>query len=137
MKPRSTPASVHAAESASPQSLDRVFSALSDSTRRGLLERLRERESTVCELAEPLAMSLPAVSKHLRVLETAGLLVRRVEGRTHFLKANPEPLAQAAEWIERHRRFWEGSFDRLEKLLEEPISGEEKPQKPTPKKKGH
>ncbi len=133
MKPHSTPVSVRTADISSPQSLDRVFSALSDSTRRGILERLRDRESTVSELAEPLDMSLPAVSKHLRVLEGAGLLVRRVEGRTHFLKANPKPLAEAIDWIERHRRFWEASFDRLEKLLEEPLSE----QKPTPKQKGH
>jgi DNA-binding transcriptional ArsR family regulator len=121
MKVRSTTSPVRASHYGSPQALDRVFSALSDTTRRGILERLRDRESTVSELAQPVAMSLPAVSKHLRVLEGAGLLLRRVDGRTHFLKANPEPLSQAAEWIERHRRFWEGSFDRLAKLLEEPI----------------
>ena len=65
-------------------------------------------------------MSLPAVSKHLRVLEDAGLLRRRVEGRTHFLAVNAKPLAQATDWLERQRRFWEGSFDRLAQLLEEP-----------------
>jgi DNA-binding transcriptional ArsR family regulator len=100
--------------------LDLVFAALSDATRRGILERLRTRESTVGELAEPLRISLPAVSKHLRVLEKAGLLQRRIAGRSHFLKANPKPLDRAERWIARHRQFWEGSFDRLEKFLQEP-----------------
>ena len=104
----------------SPLSLDLVFSALADATRRSILKRLRDREATVSELAEPLEMSLPAVSKHLRVLEDAGLLERRIEGRSHFLKVNPKPLNQAVQWIERHRQFWEGSFDGLEKLLEKP-----------------
>jgi DNA-binding transcriptional ArsR family regulator len=102
---------------ASRHSLDLVFAALSDPTRRGILERLRTRESTVCELAQPLRMSLPAASKHLRVLEKAGLLQRRIEGRSHFLRANLKPLDQAERWIAHHRQFWEVSFDRLEKLL--------------------
>lgn len=105
----------------SPQALDLVFSALADATRRSILQRLRDREATVTELAEPLAMSLPAVSKHLRVLEDAGLLERRIEGRSHFLKVNTAPLDRAMAWVEHHRQFWEGSFDRLEKLLAKPV----------------
>jgi DNA-binding transcriptional ArsR family regulator len=104
-----------------PLLLDLVFAALSDATRRGLLTRLIEGEATVGTLAEPLQMSLPAVSKHLRVLEDAGLLKRRIEGRTHYITANPKPLREAVNWIERHRQMWEGSFDRLAALLEQPL----------------
>lgn len=100
--------------------LDLVFAALSDATRRGLLTRLLEGEATVGDLAEPLKMSLPAVSKHLKVMENAGLLKRRVEGRTHYIQANPKPLREAVNWIEYHRQFWEGSFDRLAALVENP-----------------
>ena len=103
-----------------PLLLDLVFAALSDATRRGLLSRLIEGEATVGTLAEPLKMSLPAVSKHLRVLEDAGLLKRRIEGRTHYITANPKPLREAVNWIERHRQMWEGSFDRLAALVEQP-----------------
>ena len=103
-----------------PLLLDLVFAALSDATRRGLLTRLIEGEATVGSLAEPLQMSLPAVSKHLRVLEDAGLLKRRIEGRTHFISANPKPLREAVNWIERHRQMWETSFDRLAALVEQP-----------------
>src|SRR5260370_24472333 len=99
MKVRSTTSPVRASHYGSPQALDRVFSALSDTTRRGILERLRDRESTVSELAQPVAMSLPAVSKHLRVLEGARLLLRRLHTRTPFLKANPQPLRHPAVLI--------------------------------------
>jgi DNA-binding transcriptional ArsR family regulator len=112
--------------------LDLIFAALADATRRSIIEQLRKGEATVSEVAAPHDMSLPAVSKHLRVLEDAGLLRRRVEGRTHFLAVNAKPLAQATDGIERQRRFWEGSFDRLAKLLEEP---ETKPSPPPPKPK--
>lgn len=88
-------------------------------------------EASVSELAGPLHMSLPAVSKHLRVLEGAGLLNRRIEGRTHFISANPKPLRQAVDWIEHHRQFWEGSLDRLAALVEEP----KRPAKRQPKTK--
>ncbi len=104
-----------------PLLLDLVFTALGDATRRSIIERLRAQEATVSQLAEPLAMSLPAVSKHLRVLENAGLLERRIEGRTHYLKVNAKPITQAMKWMEYHRQFWADSFDRLEKLLEEPL----------------
>ncbi len=102
--------------------LDVIFAALADATRRRILEQLGGGEATVSQLAEPHAMSLPAVSKHLRVLEEAGLLERRVEGRVHYLKANPRPMRQAVDWIEHQSRFWQGSFDRLDELLRKPLS---------------
>lgn len=101
------------------QHLDAVFAALSDASRRHMLERLRQGEATVGELAEPLDMSLPAVSKHLRVLENAGLLQRRVDGRLHYISANASPLDQAMNWMEQQRQFWTGSFQRLEKLFKD------------------
>lgn len=115
-----------------PLLLDLVFAALSDATRRGLLARLVQGEATVGDLAAPLQMSLPAVSKHLRVLEDAGLLERRIEGRTHILNAQPKPLREAVNWIERHRRLWEASFDKLAELVEKPSPSdkESKPAKP-------
>jgi DNA-binding transcriptional ArsR family regulator len=114
-----------------PLLLDLVFAALSDATRRGLLTRLLEGEATVGSLAEPLQMSLPAVSKHLRVLEDAGLLKRRIDGRTHYISANPKPLREAVNWIERHRQMWEASFDRLAALVEQPPhSPAKEPNKP-------
>jgi DNA-binding transcriptional ArsR family regulator len=109
--------------------LDLIFAALADATRRAIIEQLRKGEATVGEVAAPHDMSLPAVSKHLRVLEDAGLLRRRVEGRTHLLTVNAKPLAQATDWLERQRKFWEGSFDRLATLLEDPAI---KPSLPPP-----
>lgn len=104
------------------QQLDAVFAALSDASRRQMLERLRQGEATVGELAEPLDMSLPAVSKHLRVLENAGLLKRRVDGRLHYISAHAAPLDQAMNWMEQQRHFWIGSFQRLEKLFQDAAS---------------
>ncbi len=98
--------------------LTATFSALADPTRRAILERLSEGSATVGELAEPLEMSLPAVSKHLKVLERAGLLERRREGRRHVMNLDPGPMAGAAEWLDCYRRFWEGSLDRLAAYLE-------------------
>lgn len=112
--------------------LDEVFYALSDPTRREILGRLTEGESTVKELAEPFDMSLPAVSKHLKVLERAGLLVREVDGRVHRMRLQPEGLKTASEWVDHYRRFWEVQLDRLEGFLavatsrsEERMSGDE------------
>ncbi len=115
--------------------LDSAFSALADGTRRAIVERLASGEACVTDLAAPFRMSLPAVSKHLRVLEDAGLVRRRREGRTHYLSLSGEPLGAAAEWLERHRRFWESSFDRLAAMLEkearaEKVSSKTKSQKP-------
>ena len=101
-----------------PAILTATFSALADPTRRAILERLSEGEAAVGELAEPLRMSLPAVSKHLKVLEQAGLLRRRRDGRRHIMNVDPRPMSEAAEWLETYRRFWEGGFDRLANYLE-------------------
>ncbi len=101
----------------SPAPLDRVFQALSDPTRRAILSRLSRGGATVGEVAEPFATSLNAVSKHLMVLERAGLLRRRVEGREHHLTLDPEPLQDAAKWIAYYRGFWERRLDALDALL--------------------
>ncbi len=98
--------------------LDLVFSALSDPTRRKILEHLARGEASVQEIAEPYDMSLPAVSKHLRVLEDAGLVTREREGRLHRMSLNSKPLREATAWLERYRAFWEGKFDALEKFLD-------------------
>ena len=100
------------------EDLSAVFRALADPTRREIVETLGKEERTVGELAEPLKMSLPAVSKHLVILEKAGLLERRKEGRNHHLKFNPESLTAATGWLETQRRFWEGSLDRLADYLD-------------------
>ncbi len=100
------------------EKLDDVFYALSDPTRREILGRLATGEATVKELASPFKMSLPAVSKHLKVLERAGLLIRQVEGRTHRISLQPEGLKSASEWVDHYRRFWEVQLDRLSAFLE-------------------
>lgn len=99
--------------------LDVTFAALSDPTRRSILARLARGESSVTELAEPHDMSLPAISKHLHVLEDAGLLKREKDGRIHRCQLNARPMKQAANWIARYERFWEGQFDSLAKYLNE------------------
>ena len=98
--------------------LDRTFAALADPTRRRILAHLARGDKCVTHLARPHAMSLPAVSKHLRVLEKAGLLRRRRYGRVHEMQLEAKPLKQAAEWVEEYRKFWEGSLDRLAEYLE-------------------
>ena len=98
--------------------LSGVFSALADPTRRAILARLTLGDSSVGELAEPFEMSLPAVSKHLKVLETAGLIEREVEGRVHRCQLNAAAMKDAADWIEHCRRFWEAQFDALSRYLE-------------------
>lgn len=105
--------------------LDATFGALSDPTRRAILARLARGEAMVTELAEPFAMSLPAISKHLRVLESAGLLQREIDGRVHRCRLAAEPMKNAAAWIAQYRAFWETQFNALEKYLEA-SSGEEK-----------
>ena len=99
--------------------LDSTFAALSDATRRGILARLASGEASVTELAKPYDMSLPAVSKHLRVLESAGLVTRRKDGRTQRCNLVAEPMKSAAEWIEHYRRFWEAQLDSLARYLED------------------
>jgi DNA-binding transcriptional ArsR family regulator len=100
--------------------LDGTFAALADPTRRAILARLSERESSVSELAGPFAMSLPAVMKHVDCLQRAGLIDARKEGRVRRCRLEAAPLAEAAEWITRYRRFWERRFDNLEAYLREP-----------------
>lgn len=100
------------------KTLNRTFAALADPTRRHILAHLADGDQCVTELARPHAMSLPAISKHLRVLEKAGLLRRRRYGRVHEMQLEAEPLKQAAQWVEKYRQFWEGSLDRLADYLE-------------------
>src|SRR5438477_11115218 len=100
------------------RTLDRTFAALADPTRRRILAHLTRGDQRVTHLAKRHAMSLPAVSKHLRVLENAGLLRRRRYGRVHEMQLDAKPLRQAAQWVEEYRRFWEGSLDRLAAYLE-------------------
>jgi len=97
--------------------LDGVFAALSDPTRRDMIARLSVRPHTVTELAEPHRMSLPAVAKHIRVLEQAGLLQSVKIGRARQCRLSPEPLAAAAEWIAHHHEFWEHRLDALDQYL--------------------
>ena len=98
--------------------LDRTFAALADPTRRRILAHLARGSHRVTHLARPHNMSLPAVSKHLRVLEKAGLLGRRRSGRVHEMELDARPLQQAAQWVGEYRKFWEGSLDRLAAYLE-------------------
>jgi DNA-binding transcriptional ArsR family regulator len=97
--------------------LSRTFAALADPTRRAILTRLAAGEATVTELAEPFAMTGPAVSKHLRVLEAAGLITRGRNAQWRPCRLNAEPLGEATEWLERYRAFWEAGFDRLDQHL--------------------
>ena len=104
----------------SSDTLNRIFSALSDPTRRAILEKLARGEASVTELAGPHDMSLPAISKHLRVLEEAGLIAREKHGRVHRLQLESKPMKDALVWIERYRKFWEEKFSALEKHLTTP-----------------
>lgn len=99
--------------------LNRLFSALSDPTRRAILANLAKAgESTITVLAEPFSMSLPAISKHIRVLENAGLLEREVHGREHRCRLQPRPLKDAVDWLAEYREYWEGQMDALARYLE-------------------
>jgi DNA-binding transcriptional ArsR family regulator len=102
----------------SSRTLNRTFAALADPTRRSILAHLARGDKCVTHLAKPHAMSLPAVSKHLRVLEKAGLLRRQRYGRVHEMRLDAKPLQQAAQWVEEYRKFWQGSLDRLAEYLE-------------------
>ncbi|MGH9367505.1 MAG: ArsR/SmtB family transcription factor [Thermoanaerobaculia bacterium] len=115
--------------------LDSTFGALADPTRRAILARLSESpEASVSQLAEPFAMSLPAISKHLKVLEGAGLIGRRRQGRVHHLRLLPAPLDAATEWIARYRKFWEEKLDALDRYLKEPRKEEDRPWPPHPRR---
>ena len=111
--------------SESEKNLDSVFSALADPTRRAILARLMLGQATVSEVAQPFDVSLPAISKHLSVLEEAGLLIREKDGRIRRCRLVAEPMRDAAQWITRYRTFWEGQLDALGEFLSESINKEE------------
>ncbi len=106
--------------------LDLTFSALSDPTRRAILSMLASGEKSVTDLAEPFRMTLPAVSKHLKVLQRAGLVSQSREAQWRPCRLEAKPLKDAADWIEHYRRYWEESFDRLDEYLREVQSKEKK-----------
>src|ERR1700682_1774908 len=108
----------------SPERLNSTFAALADPTRRAILARLASGEASVTKLAKPFEMSLPAISKHLKVLERAGLIVRGREAQWRPCRLEAGPLKDASDWLEHYRRFWERSFDRLEDYLRE-LQGKE------------
>ena len=102
-----------------PRGLDATFAALADPTRRAILARLASGEASVNQLAEPFAMSQPAISKHLKVLEKAGLISQARDAQRRPRRLEAAPLAAATEWLESYRQFWEASYERLDALLEE------------------
>lgn len=118
----------------SQRTLDRTFAALSDSTRRAILARLAQGEATVGELARPFRVSRPAISKHLRVLEHAGLVQRERDGRVSRCELDAEPMRDAAEWIGRYREFWSDRLDSLARYLER--EGTAQTRRPQPRKRG-
>jgi len=109
-----------------PGGLDATFAALADPTRRAILARLAAGEAAVTELAEPFSMSQPAISKHLKVLERAGLISRGRDAQRRPRRLEAGPLAEASEWLEKYRQFWEGNFQRLDALLDEMKAKEKK-----------
>ena len=106
--------------------ISNTFAAIADPTRRAILARLASGEASVTEIAEPFEMTLPAISKHLKVLERAGLIARGREAQWRPCRLQAEPLREADEWIERYRRHWEESFDRLDSYLQELQAKEKK-----------
>ena len=106
-------------EQLAPDRLDATFAALADPTRRAILARLASGEASVTELTAPFAMSQPAISKHLKVLERAGLVSRGRDAQRRPVRVETRPLTEATEWLERYRQFWEANFQRLDALLEE------------------
>ncbi|MBA3316637.1 MAG: winged helix-turn-helix transcriptional regulator [Gemmatimonadales bacterium] len=115
-----------------PKRLDQVFAALADATRRDILARLASGEASVAELARPFAMSQPAISKHLKVLERAGLVSRGRDAQRRPRRLEAKPLAEATQWLENYRRFWEGSFGLLDTLLDELKAREREGERPNP-----
>jgi DNA-binding transcriptional ArsR family regulator len=109
-----------------PHRLDATFAALADPTRRAILARLASGDASVMELAEPFAMSQPAISKHLKVLERAGLISRGRDAQRRPRRLEAKPLAEATKWLERYRRYWEGNYQRLDALLAELKSTQKK-----------
>ena len=118
-----------------PDLLDSTFAALADPTRRAILARLALGEASVTELAEPFAMSQPAISKHLKVLEKAGLISRGRDAQKRPCRIEAKPLGQATEWLEKYRKIWEAQFARLDDLLEEMKAHEKaRPKRKSPKR---
>ena len=113
--------------------LSHIFHALSDSTRRRMLRELASGERTVGQLAQPFAMSLAAASKHIKVLEGAGLIQREVRGRAHLCRLDPGPLESAHEWLNFYERFWTARLDVLDRLLREEDEQKSTSRKPNPK----
>lgn len=109
-----------------PANLDAIFAALADPTRRAIVERLADGEASVMELLEPFEMSQPAISRHLKVLEHAGLISRGRDAQRRPCRLETQPLAEASEWLERYREVWERNFSRLDLLLEEMKASEAK-----------
>ena len=112
------------------RSLNSTFAALADPTRRAILARLATGQASVAELARPFAMSQPAISKHLKVLETAGLISGGRDAQRRPRRLEAKRLAEATKWLERYRRFWEGNYERLDALLEE-LKAKQKKRGPT------
>jgi DNA-binding transcriptional ArsR family regulator len=121
-------ARTHGRNDARQERLDRVFSALADRTRRAMLDRLAAGPARVTELAAPFAMSLPAVSRHLKLLEEARLVERRVDGRVHHCSLSGEALQDVEGWLQQYRSFWQGSLKSLARYME---SGRGKPHRPS------
>lgn len=115
--------------------LDATFAALADPTRRAILARLAKGEASVNELAEPFDISQPGISKHLKILERAGLVSVAQDGQRRPRRIEPKPLVEASEWIERYRDMWEANFERLDALLEELQKNPRRDGRPDPKKK--
>jgi DNA-binding transcriptional ArsR family regulator len=114
-----------------PDRLDATFAALADPTRRAILARLASGQASVTELAQPFKMTQPAISKHLKVLERAGLISHDRDAQRRPRRLEAKPLAEANQWLERYREFWEGSFQRLDALLDEMKAKEKKYRKGT------
>ncbi len=121
---------------AAEKNIDQTLTALADPTRRAILQRLSKGETRVTELARPFAISLNAVSKHIQMLERARLVRRRVAGREHFLSFNPQPLDEAAKWMETQHAFWTARLDALDLLLKAEDRAVVTAHKKTLKKKG-
>jgi len=124
----------HGYGQAVPDRLGATFAALADPTRRAILARLASGQASVTELAQPFAMSQPAISKHLKVLERAGLISRGHDAQRRPRRLEARPLAEATKWLEGYRRFWEGNYQRLDALLEELKAGPNK--RPRRKRQG-
>jgi DNA-binding transcriptional ArsR family regulator len=103
----------------SSETLDAIFSALSHPIRRAILEKLKSGSVSISEVAEPFKTSLPAISKHLRILEDAGLIVNEKEGRVHYLRLVANPLLEAVNWLADYQQFWKEQFSSLEEYLED------------------